>query len=948
SHIYANPGAYQIILTLVNNNGCNDTTVYPYYYGSNPSVGLSIPQATTGCAPSSFSFPVDLVIANGNTPGTTYEFTVNDGSPVQIFTQTTLPSIITHTFNNSSCGITSLGNSNAFQAQLKAINPCDVSAAFITPIRISEKADASFSINPNQIACVNQVVNLVNTTPPASSINATGCDSIVRVSWSISPSTGWTLTSGTLGQVNLVYNNSTTWGSNNPSITFTQAGNYQIKMYATGRSCGVDSAVQSICVINQVVPSFTLSNNSGCAPLLSNVLNNTPSPICGTNSYNWTVTYTSNNSCDNTPAFTFTNGTNASSFNPSFSFTNSGVYTIVLNVTNACGTVSSSQTVQVNRPPSVSINAISDFCAENAIIPSAIFDGCGSTINTYTWTFTGGTPANSALINPTPVQYNSAGNFSVSVTVSNACGSSSANEGFTVLPKPSVSISPSTASVCQGQTINLTAGGANSYTWSPASTLSSSNSSNVTATPFSSTVYNVIGVTGLCSDTAQLNVQVLPNPVVSVFVANPTLCEGETTNLTASGASTYAWTPTASLNTSSGASVIASPDINTTYTVTGTAANGCSSTQNVSVNVNPLPVVSAGTSQQFCNTNQLQTLTGFSPPGGIWSGAGVNTSGGFTPSAAGNGTWMLVYTYTDGNGCVDTSRINVIVSSPSLVNAGTGFSICELSTPTILSGASPINGTWSGNGVTGNSFNPGTAGVGQVILTYTEGTGSCAISDTIRVQVLPNPLVVVSSSPSNICFGQTTTLTASGASIYSWTPTASLNTSSGASVIATPNINTTYTVIGTAANGCSSTQNVSINVNPLPVVSAGTSQQFCNTNQLQTLTGFSPPGGIWSGAGVNTSGGFTPSAAGNGTWMLVYTYTDGNGCVDTSRINVIVSSPGLVNAGTGFSICELSTPTTLSGASPINGTWSGNGVTGNSFNPGTAGVGQTVVTYTEG
>src|SRR5690606_37207820 len=86
------------------------------------------------------------------------------------------------------------------------------------------------------------------------------------------------------------------------------------------------------------------------------------------------------------------------------------------------------------------------------------------------------------------------------------------------------------------------------------------------------------------------------NPLPVVAVNDPTICDGETVTLTASGADTYSWSPGTNLSATTGASVDASPSTTTNYTVTGTiTATGCTNTDIATVTVNPLPIVNAGT-----------------------------------------------------------------------------------------------------------------------------------------------------------------------------------------------------------------------------------------------------------------------------------------------------------------------------------------------------------------
>jgi len=84
----------------------------------------------------------------------------------------------------------------------------------------------------------------------------------------------------------------------------------------------------------------------------------------------------------------------------------------------------------------------------------------------------------------------------------------------------------------------------------------------------------------------------LVNPLPTINVDDETICEGDFVTLTASGATTYVWSPGTGLSSTTGTTVTANPTTTTTYTVEGTDANGCVNSTTVDVNVNPLPTTS--------------------------------------------------------------------------------------------------------------------------------------------------------------------------------------------------------------------------------------------------------------------------------------------------------------------------------------------------------------------
>lgn len=162
-------------------------------------------------------------------------------------------------------------------------------------------------------------------------------------------------------------------------------------------------------------------------------------------------------------------------------------------------------------------------------------------------------------------------------TTSNWVAPGGVVSGFTTaLAGPSYSAT--SLSVCAGNTIMLTSTGATSFTWSPAIT-------NATAfIPATSTNYTITNVNGVttCSNTAVANVTVNPKPTMSITTSNTLICSGQSATLVASGAPTLLWSNGGNVNV-----MPVSPTVTTSYTVTGTSANGCTNTATITQNVSP-------------------------------------------------------------------------------------------------------------------------------------------------------------------------------------------------------------------------------------------------------------------------------------------------------------------------------------------------------------------------
>ena len=240
---------------------------------------------------------------------------------------------------------------------------------------------------------------------------------------------------------------------------------------------------------------------------------------------------------------------------------------------------------------------------------------------------------------------------------------------------------------------------------------------------------------------ASTTVIVNPLPTITFSPTNPVICSNAGVTLTASGASTYSWSPSLGLNTTTGSIVIANPTLGTTYTVVGTDANSCSSTGSVNVSINTPPTVTLNNFSNVCITTNSFTLSGGSPSGGIYSGTGVN-NGIFSPSTAGIGTHTISYTYVDGNGCSTVASKTIVVTGfPAAVISPSGpISVCSGSSIK-LSTNSGYNYLWS-NGATSQSILTNVAG--NYTVTVSDNSGCTATSSAVVVsnnaQIFISPL----------------------------------------------------------------------------------------------------------------------------------------------------------------------------------------------------------------
>jgi hypothetical protein len=169
--------------------------------------------------------------------------------------------------------------------------------------------------------------------------------------------------------------------------------------------------------------------------------------------------------------------------------------------------------------------------------------------------------------------------------------------------------------------------------------------------PNATTTYTVTGTDANgCTNTAQTTVTVNALPTVTA-PANQTVCSGTNVTLNGGGASAYAW------NNGVSNGVAFAANATTTYTVTGTDANGCTNAAQTIVTVNTLPTVTAPANQTVC-AGTSATLNGSGAVSYAWDN-NVQNGVSFTPNA----TQTYTVTGTDANGCQGTDQVLVTVAS---------------------------------------------------------------------------------------------------------------------------------------------------------------------------------------------------------------------------------------------------------------------------------------------
>lgn len=303
---------------------------------------------------------------------------------------------------------------------------------------------------------------------------------------------------------------------------------------------------------------------------------------------------------------------------------------------------------------------------------------------------------------------------------------------------PVASFTPSSSSTCAGQCLSFTDNSSNSptsWSWSfPGATPSTSNiqhPSNICYNTAGTYTVTLTATNANGSDSTTQTITIV-SPAANAG-ADVSLCPGGSTTLTATGGTSYTWSPGTGLSATTGASVTASPSVTTTYTVTVSNSMGCTATDEVTVTVNTIPSVAAAGGGTVCEATAT-TLTASGAATYTWM-PGSLTGATVTVYPTVNTTYTV--TGTNSGGCSDTATVTVnVIPGPAAV-ATADDTICVGETIP-LNATGGISYTWSpatGLSCT-NCQNPlaAPAETTAYIVTVTDVNG-CQDSDTTIVTV---------------------------------------------------------------------------------------------------------------------------------------------------------------------------------------------------------------------
>lgn len=484
--------------------------------------------------------------------------------------------------------------------------------------------------------------------------------------------------------------------------------------------------------------------------------------------------------------------------------------------------------------------------------------------------------------------------------------------------------------VCSGSTVQLTADGALTYSWSPAGNVSNPNIANPIATPTISETYTVTGTLGGCNLTDDVFIEII-DPTIDLIANSPSdICVGENVSLSANnnvGNSGLTWSPITGLDDPTSATPNASPTFTTTYTATVSIA-GCSVSDQITVNVDPFqfPVLTT-TDTVLCLGDSL-LLAGGTPgstanytwtPGGELSNPNISNPIAFPTT---NTTFTLVAESQNGY-CTETASVTIEVVPANLeITGGNFYELC-LGETVDLTAVTSTNGA----GFTWSPDSSLTSGTDLMVTASPELTtnyvaqlvvGGCTLEEivTVKVDSIPNDTSIgLVPQKDKYCKGEVVSFISPSIDLgffpdiqFEWTPNDASLLSDATNYNLAIEATTSQTYTRNIVNGgCTNTEMVSIEVIDVDVELNTGDVTLCNEETLDLLAS-GADNYTWAAPGPNS---LTCTDCPNPTLTAVDNNTvivtgEREGCTDSEVIEVTITpSPvceGITSAATEVSI----------------------------------------------
>ncbi|HRK27875.1 MAG TPA: HYR domain-containing protein [Chitinophagales bacterium] len=884
-------------------------------------------EAPTAYCPNSFAQTADAgqcgavvsftIPAPDDNCGATSEANLTSGSTFAVGENTVTVTATDDAGNTGTCSFTvNISDDQLPQAICTSISVTldENGTATITPEDIgsdsSDNCDFDMELSQTQFDCTNQGENTVTLTVTDASNNSAACTATVTVELpytaQITPNGSTSLCAGESVTLDAGNYSSYQWNdtggfSTDQAITVSEGGMYAVTV-TDANGCTSEASIE---VQVNALPSPGITSSSGNTTFCSNV--GEVLDAGEFTAYQW-------NELANSAITRFIQPTQ------------SGTYSVTVTNEYGCTGTSSISVTVIQAPNVVITNNPNNTVCQGGVIYIIATGG-----NQYQWSGPNGYTATSGSIMREGANLTMAGVYTVTVTDNSGCVAI-ANTLINVIDATPATISGATT-VCEGNTISLTASSGVFYQWvgpggfsSTTQTMTQSNANTAMAGTYSVTVTDAGG----CTSVASASVAVTPF-MVSITGSNG-FCTTDAIVLSTTGGGNYLWSGPNGFSSSDATISISNPSAAEAgvYTVTVTSTQGCSASasKTVAVNSNPEPLITGATGVCAGGTISLFASGGNTY---TWSGPNGYSTTGFTVHRTGatvamSGTYTV--TVSNANGCTGVTSVDVTVHPLPVAAISGNSAFCVGSTISLMASGG-ISYAWSGPGgftaATATITRPGatTSMAGTYTVTVT-GAGGCTAIASRTITVSSSSVTASITGGTTACMGNSFTLTASGGGTggsYAWggpngfTADGAVLTRSGL----TADMAGLYTVTVTNAGGCTASASRTITINPTPTASISGNTSVC-VGKVISLIATGGNSYAWSGPNGFTSTSSSVMRSGATTAMQgTYTVTvTANGCSATASVYVTVNTNPTASITGPTSVCVNGSFTFTA---PVGGTW---------------------------
>jgi len=301
---------------------------------------------------------------------------------------------------------------------------------------------------------------------------------------------------------------------------------------------------------------------------------------------------------------------------------------------------------------------------------------------------------------------------------------------------PVVTLTASDYSICDGETVTFTPGGAGSITFDPPGVMAGVPYTPTAYGPVTYTVNGIHPVTG-CENEASVIVNYNPSPIVTITASETEICEGQSVTFSYTGdADSYTWDPA---DITAGVPYFPSDDMSI-FTVTGTfASSGCSTSASVGVSVNATPTLSASSGDEvYCLGETVVLGAGGDADVVVWDPMDLEPG-------LGTHTYTATGTYAGGD-CEATASVTIDVVALPTVTASVDFESLCMGNSVVFNGLGAATYVWDNGAVNGALFTPGDMGAGTYTVIGTDAN-NCVGTASVDVEVVEEMEITYTTTP---------------------------------------------------------------------------------------------------------------------------------------------------------------------------------------------------------